>query len=91
MMVQCAADGYHNGHVLSVVLCSHDPHEGHLQHAVPKSFFVRLVGNALLLRPSDALFEDQRWLKERSRSVVDRAFDEAKRRGIERIFTTFHG
>lgn len=89
--MQDATVGIHNCPVLSVVRCTHETRKDHLQHALPKASFARFFCTVVRLRPSDALFEGQRWLKERSRSAVDRSFDEAKRRGIERFFTTIHG
>ncbi|MCC6541581.1 MAG: hypothetical protein IT225_05130 [Flavobacteriales bacterium] len=91
MMVQDATVGIQNGPALSVVLCTHDPRKDHFQPSLPKASFARLFANAVRLRPSEALFEGQRWMMERSRSAVDRSFDQAKRRGIERFFTTIHG
>ncbi len=78
------------GHAFSRAFLMH-LHGMKVHPALQAPSFKGFLGKLLRLHFSEAMFEGQRWAADRSRSALDRSFDEAKRRGVERFFTTIHG
>lgn len=78
------------GHAFSRTFLRH-LHGLKVQQAMPPPSLGRAIGRLLSLRFGDAFYELHRWSSDRSRSATDRAFDDAKRKGIARFFRTIHG
>lgn len=78
------------GHAFSRAFLLH-LHAVKVHRVLPAPSFQRFVRSLLRLRFSEAMHEGQRWANDRSRTELDRAFDEAKRQGNQRFFTTVHG
>jgi len=75
------------GHAFSRVFLMH-LHGGKVQRAQDPPTLSKFIGRLVRLRLSEAFYEGERWSKDRSRTDVERAFDTARRDGIERFLRT---
>ncbi|HPF90937.1 MAG TPA: glycosyltransferase [Flavobacteriales bacterium] len=78
------------GHAFSRTFLRH-LHGLKVQQVMPSPSVGGSIGKLARLRLGDALYELHRWSTHRSRTATDRAFDEAKRKGVARFFRTIHG
>ncbi len=63
-------------------------HGGKVHRAQDPPALSKFLGRQVRLRLSEAIYECERWSKNRSRTDVERDFDAAKRDGIERFLRT---
>ncbi len=75
------------GHAFSRVFLMH-LHGGKVHRAQDPPALSKFLGRLVRLRLSEAIYECERWSKNRSRTDVERDFDAAKRDGIERFLRT---
>lgn len=78
------------GHAFSRTFLRH-LHGLKVQHAMPRPGLINSLRHLAGFRFGDAFYELHRWSSDRSRTATERAFDEAKRQGIERFFRTSNG